>query len=135
MTKETLAERKCDFSDLNHDSPHYGWMTPDDDFYYTTYMEHSSFARDLSGFFYNDPKGEDVLYAHSWLSIHPYGIGSNYLFTWKGHLTDKQKETVKPFVEVYKRWVDDFTKWRLLEELEIEDEEEERYAPQYLPER
>ena len=131
---QIFAERKRDFSDLSPNSPHYGWMTPDGDFYYTTYMEHSSFARRLSRSFYNDPKGADVLYANGWLAVHPCGIGSNYLFSWKGHLTDKQKEAVKPFVELYKKWVDDLTKWRLLEELEIEDEEQ-RYAPEYLPER
>ncbi len=134
MTKETLDARKTDFSDLNiFDVPHYGWMAPDGSFYYTTSMEHLSFARETAKFVYREDNGDECLYATGWLAVHPFGVCEDYLFTWRGHLTEEQKRVVKPFVEKWGDSVANLTKRDLFEELELDYPNKDRhYAGEYI---
>lgn len=127
-----FASRETAFSS-NLDQPHVGWMSPDGKFYYTCSMEHLSFAREVSNYLYKSDAGDEALYAHQWLAIHPYGMcGSDYLFVWRGHLTEEQKRVVKPFVEKYIDWIGEITKYDLLDELGIEYKDEYRISSPYM---
>ena len=117
---------------LNIDDNHFGWISPDGKFYGTGVMEHLSFARKLAKAFYNSDLGDACLKDSGWLAIHPYGMCSDYLFDWRGHLTDKQKALIKPFVETYKKWIANLTKRDLLDELDIVDDETPKYPPEYV---
>lgn len=116
MTEQMINNRKVEFGINNA----IGWMAPDGSFYYTLNMEHLSMAREIAKIFYNESDGDTSLYRHRWLSIHPYGICEDYLFSWKGHLTEEQKSIIKPFVELYQNYIAKLTKYDLFDELEIE---------------
>ncbi len=129
--EKLLKERKTDFSDLNiFDISHYGWMSPDGTFYHTKCMEHLSFAEKLATFLYGNDnvneRKEECLYAHGWLAIHPYGICEDYLFTWRGHLTEDQKRVIKPFAEKWGDNIANLTKRDLYEELELDMNEDNK---------
>ena len=126
-----LSQRKVDFSVTeNHDI---GWMSPEGHFYYTESMEHLSFARSAASQLYNDGDGDKSLYAHGWLSIHPYGMCGEYLFSWRGHLSEEQKRVLRPFAEKYHKYISNLTKLDLLEELDLDiPEEDAKYAPLYV---
>ena len=138
MTKEMLESRKVEFGSQCPDGWNdykIGWMAPDGSFYYTTCMEHLSFARSAASLLYGEADGDASLYRHGWLAIHPYGLGCDCLFTWRGHLTEEQKRAIKPFVEMNREWIADMTKRDLLYELDIDtDEETERDNFTYLGE-
>lgn len=124
MMYEMLDSRKVEFGSKcpnGLDSYVLGWMAPDGSFYYTTYMEHLSFARSAAKLLYGEADNDQSLYRHGWLAIHPYGIvGTDYLFSWRGHLSAEQKRAIKPFVEKYKDWIADLTKYDLFDELDVE---------------
>ena len=126
---DELNARLTDFT-LDVDDNHFGWMSPDGKFYSTGNMEHLSFARKLAKALYNSPLGDDCLKNNGWLAIHPYGLGG-YLFDWRGHLTSDQKTAIKPFVETYRKWIADITKYSLFDELDIEDEGQ-KYPQEYI---
>jgi hypothetical protein len=117
---------------LDVDDNHFGWMSPEGKFYQTGCMEHLSFAREAAKTFYGSILGADCLKDNGWLAIHPYGVFEDYLFDWRGHLTEEQKRVIKPFVEKYQKWIGDITKQDLLEELDIEPETKPRFVSEYI---
>ena len=101
-----------------------GWLSPSGDFYQTEYHEHLAKAEELAKKIYQYDKRcapDEELMNHGWVHITEsfLGVLPELMIMFYGHLTQAQKDYLKPVVEEYWEWISPHWKSDLNEELEL----------------
>ena len=101
-----------------------GWLSPSGEFYQTEYHEHLAKAEELAEKIYQYDKRyapDEELMNHGWVHIteNLLGIWPELRIMFYGHLTQAQKDYLKPIVEEHWKWISPSWKSDLNEELEL----------------
>lgn len=105
-----------------------GWLSPEGELIEAGYLYHISVADEIvekrySTLYVEDGAPDDWLINHGWVHISRLVmLGYKYIITWNfiHHLTQAQKEWLKPRVEENWNWIEDFCKTDLITELNLD---------------
>ena len=104
-----------------------GWLSPHGDFIDVAYYDHLAKAEELVKENYALDKGcdpdDEILMNHGWAHItQSFLDGPEILIMFYGHLTQSQKDYLKPIVEDNWDWISNYWKSDLNRELELDYE-------------
>lgn len=108
-----------------------GWLAPDGTFYETEWMEHLAKASELCEEIYGEEVWhlpDDYLMDRGWVHVtetHLYGVKVMVMWHFSNHLTNAQKDYLRPYIEDMWHIFDSTCKYDLAEEFDIEYSREE----------